>query len=250
MKKAIVIGATSGIGRETAARLVEEGWEVGVSGRRIEALEAFREEYGERVHIKQMDVTQEDAMAGLDALIVEMGAPDLLLYVSGVGYQNRELDIDKEIRTVRTNCEGMVRILAHFVDYVRKHPDAYLAGNEAHIAVVTSIAGTAGLGTAPAYSATKRMQQTYISALAQLVRMEKIPVVFTDIRPGFVATDILNPDKKYPMLLTLQKAADEVMKAIRRKRRICTFDGKFRILVFFWRLVPRCIWERLTWVKN
>lgn len=104
MKKAIVIGATSGIGRETAVRLVEEGWEVGVSGRRIEALEAFREEYGERVHIKQMDVTQEDATAGLDALIVEMGAPDLLLYVSGVGYQNRELDIDKEIRTVRTNC--------------------------------------------------------------------------------------------------------------------------------------------------
>ena len=240
MKKAIVIGATSGIGRETAVRLVEEGWEVGVSGRRIEALEAFREEYGERVHIKQMDVTQEDAMAGLDALIVEMGAPDLLLYVSGVGYQNRELDIDKEIRTVRTNCAGMVRILAHFVDYVRKHPDAYPAGNEAHVAVVTSIAGTAGLGTAPAY----------VSALAQLVRMEKIPVVFTDIRPGFVATDILNPDKKYPMLLTLQKAADEVMKAIRRKRRIYIFDWKFRILVFFWRLVPRCIWERLTWVKN
>lgn len=250
MKKAIVIGATSGIGRETAVRLVEEGWEVGVSGRRIEALEAFREEYGEGVHIKQMDVTQEDATAGLDALIVEMGAPDLLLYVSGVGYQNRELEIDKEIRTVRTNCEGLVRILAHFVDYVRKHPDAYPAGNEAHIAVVTSIAGTAGLGTAPAYSATKRMQQTYVSALAQLVRMEKIPVVFTDIRPGFVATDILNPDKKYPMLLTLQKAADEVMKAIRRKRRIYIFDWKFRILVFFWRLVPRCIWERLTWVKN
>ncbi len=250
MKKAIVIGATSGIGRETAVRLVEEGWEVGVSGRRIEALEAFREEYGERVHFKQMDVIQEDATARLDALIDEMGAPDLLLYVSGVGYQNRELDIDKEIRTVRTNCEGLVRILAHFVDYVRKHPDAYSAEHNAHIAVVTSVAGTAGLGTAPAYSATKRMQQTYISALAQLVRMEKIPVMFTDIRPGFVATDILNSDKKYPMLLTLQKAADEVMKAIRRKRRIYIFDWKFRILVFFWRLVPRCIWERLTWVKN
>ena len=66
MKKAIVIGATSGIGRETAVRLVDEGWEVGVSGRRIEALEAFREEYGERVHFRQMDVTQEDATARLD----------------------------------------------------------------------------------------------------------------------------------------------------------------------------------------
>lgn len=66
MKKAIVIGATSGIGRETAVRLVDEGWEVGVSGRRIEALEAFREEYGEGVHFRQMDVTQEDATARLD----------------------------------------------------------------------------------------------------------------------------------------------------------------------------------------
>ena len=66
MKKAIVIGATSGIGRETAVRLVDEGWEVGVSGRRIEALEAFREEYGEGVHIKQMDVTQENATARID----------------------------------------------------------------------------------------------------------------------------------------------------------------------------------------
>ena len=98
MKKAIVIGATSGIGRETAVRLVDEGWEVGVSGRRIEALEAFREEYGERVHIKQMDVTQEDATARLDALVEEIGAPDLLLYVSGVGYQLSLIHISEPTR--------------------------------------------------------------------------------------------------------------------------------------------------------
>lgn len=77
-----------------------------------------------------------------------------------------------------------------------------------------------------------------------------IPVRFTDIRPGFVATAILDPNKQYPMMMSLEKAADEVIKAIRRKKRIYTFDWKFRILVFFWRLVPRCLWERLTWVKN
>lgn len=59
------------------------------------------------------------------------------------------------------------------------------------------------------------------------------------IWPGFVATGILNPEKKYPMLLKLRKASDEVMKAIRRKRRIYMFDWKFCIIVFFWRLVPR-----------
>lgn len=250
MIKAIVIGATSGIGRETAARLVEEGWMVGVTGRRVEALKSFKAEYGDDVHFMEMDVTREDATVGLDELIGEMGAPDLLLYVSGVGYQNLELDMDKEIRTVKTNCEGLVRMVVHFINYVRNNQELYSADHEAHIAVVTSIAGTAGLGTAPSYSATKKMQQTYISALTQLVRMEGLPVRFTDIRPGFVATAILNPDKRYPMMMSLEKAADEVIKAIRRKKRIYTFDWKFRILVFFWRLVPRCLWERLTWVKN
>ena len=250
MSKAIIIGATSGIGRETAVRLVKEGWEIGIAGRRTEALEAFRNEFGDSVHIATMDVTRPEATHVLDALLEEMGAPNLFFYVSGVGYQNRELDLDREIRTVKTNCEGMVRLVDHFMNYVREHPETYTKEKMAHIAVITSIAATAGMGTAPAYSATKKMQQTYISALSQLARMEKIPVQFTDIRPGFVDTDILNPNKKYPMLLSKEKAADEVMKAIRRKKRIHTFDWKFRLLVLGWRLTPRWIWERMTWVKN
>ncbi len=250
MSKAIIIGATSGIGRETTVRLIKEGWEVGIAGRRVEALKVLKDEFGKAVHFAALDVTKPEATSALDAMLEEMGAPDLFLYVSGIGYQNRELDSDKEIRTVQTNCEGMVRMVDYFVNYVREHPQTYSNGREAHVAVVTSVAGTAGMGTAPAYSATKKMQQTYISALCQLSRMEKIPVRFTDIRPGFVATDILDPNKKYFMLMSKAKAADEVMKAIRRKKRIHTFDWKFRILMFCWRLIPRCLWERITWVKS
>ncbi len=249
MSKAIIIGATSGIGRETAIRLINEGWEVGVAGRRIKALEALEAEFGQAVHFTAMDVTRPEATAALDALLEEMGSPDLFFYVSGVGYQNRELDIEKEIRTVQTNCEGMVRLVDHFVNYVRKHPETYSEKKKAHVAVVTSVAGTAGMGTAPAYSATKKMGQTYISALCQLAGMEKIPVRFTDIRPGFIATDLLDPNKRYPMLMGKDKAVDEIMKALRRKKRIHTFDWKYRLTVFAWRLIPRRIWERLTWVK-
>lgn len=68
--------------------------------------------------------------------------------------------------------------------------------------VHTSVAGTAGLGVTPAYSATKKMQPTYLSALCQLARMDRLPVYFTGIRPGFVATEFLNPVKKYPMMIT------------------------------------------------
>lgn len=248
---AIVIGATSGIGREVAARLVKEGWQVGLSGRRTEALVSFRQEWGaDKVCIATMDVTKSEAVSALDTLIEALGSPDLFLYVSGVGCQNRELDVEQEIRTVKTNCEGMVRMVDHFIHYVQSKPDVYSSSHKAHIAVVTSVAGTAGMGTAPAYSATKRMQSTYLSALAQLAHMEHIPIRITDIRPGFVATDLLNPNKHFPMLIPRAKAADYILRGLRQKRRIVTFDWRFSLLVLFWRLIPRCLWERLTWVKN
>lgn len=249
MKTAIIIGATSGIGREVAVRLVTKGWKVGIAGRRTEALEAFRKEYGtDKVCIATMDVTRDDSVAALDSLLEQTGEPDLFFYASGVGYQNRELNIEKEVRTVQTNCEGMVHMVDHFINYVRGHK--YSAVHKAHIAVISSVAGVAGLGTAPAYSATKRMQSHYLSALAQLARMERIPVRFTDIRPGFIATDILNPDRHYPMLMSKEKAADHIMKALRRKKRVYTFDWRFRVATFVCNITPRCIWERITWIKN
>lgn len=245
--KAIIIGATSGIGKEMAVRLIAEGWETGLAGRRIEELEAIKSASGkDSVHIAKIDVTKDDAAERLDELIKETGSPDLLLYVSGVGYQNRELDPEKEIRTVRTNCEGMVRIVDYFVNYVKSKPELYNKEHMAHVAVVTSVAGTKGMGSAPAYSASKKMGSTYISALVQLSRMEKIPVKFTDIRPGFVATAILDPNKHYPMMMTKEKAAEYIMKALKRRARVCTFDWRYRVLVFFWRLLPDCIWERMV----
>ncbi len=249
--KAIIIGATSGIGKEVAVRLIKMGWHVCLTGRRLEALEAVQNEYGkDKVSISRMDVTREDSLAVLDAMLDEAGAPDLFFYVSGIGFQNRDLDVGMEIDMVRTNCEGMVRLVAHFMNYVRKHPEIYSKAHKAHVAVVSSVAGTAGLGVAPAYSATKKMQQTYISALAQLSRIENIPADFTDIRPGFVRTPILNPDKKYPMMMTVEQAAEHILRALRKRKRIYIFDWRFKALVAFWRCIPRPLWERLTWVKN
>lgn len=251
MKTAIVIGATSGLGREVAAGLAARGWKVGIAGRREERLQELRGRFGEEMMpCRRMDVTDASAAAVLDELMGETGAPDLLFYASGIGFQNPKLDEGVEMDIVRTNCEGMVRIVDHFVNYVKAHPDIYRNDHRAHIAVISSVAGTAGLGAAPAYSATKKMQSTYISALVQLSRMEKIPVDFTDIRPGFVRTEILNPDKPYPFVLEPQEAGRLILKALEKRKRIFIFDWKFRLVVLFWRSIPRWLWERLSIVRN
>lgn len=250
-KTAIIIGATSGLGRGVAESLAAEGWQLGIAGRRVEALEELRDKFGsERISIAQMDVTESGCTEALDRLIAMTGAPDLLLYVSGVGYQNLALDEEKEIRTVMTNSVGMVRIVDHFVNYVRANDSIYNRHHKAHIAVVTSVAGTAGMGSAPAYSATKKMCSTYITALVQLKNMEKLPISFSDIRPGFVRTDILDANKHYPMIMSREKAVKHILYALRKRKRVYIFDWRFRLMVAVWKLTPRFIWERNTLVKS
>ncbi len=246
----LIIGATSGIGREVAEQLAAQGVRLGLAGRRIELLRELQERYGhERISIAQMDVTDPSATEALDNLLDEVGAPDVLLFASGVGKQNPELEEEREINTVNTNCGGMVRIVDHFINYVKRTTE-YNKGHKAHIAVITSVAGTMGMGQAPAYSASKSMQSAYIVALAQHVRMQRIPATFTDIRPGFVATELLNPAKHYPMLMTKAEAARHIIRGIERRKRIVIFDWRFRCIVALWRLIPRWLWERITIVKN
>ena len=250
LRSVIIIGATSGIGRAVTERLVAEGARVGIAGRREDRLKEIQEQLGaERVSYRVIDVTEASATVALDELIAEVGAPDALLYASGIGRQNPTLDADIELRTVETNCVGMVRLVDHFVNYVKREP-GYNKKHKAHIAVITSVAGTMGMGPAPAYSATKSMQSTYLVALAQHARMERIPLSVGDIRPGFVATDILNPEKRYPMLMSVERAARFVVRSLRRHQRITIFDWRYRLLVGFWRCIPRCVWEQLTMIRN
>ena len=225
----VIVGATSGLGLATARLCIRRGWRVGAAGRRTELLEALRAEAPEQVETATLDVTQPEAPQQLTELV----GMDIYLHVAGIGSRNPAI----ETATLRTNGEGFVRMVAAAFDRFRHHGGG-------RIAVISSIAGTQGLGAAPAYSATKRMQNTYIDALAQLARMERLPIRFTDIRPGFVDTPLLR-NGRYPMLMQPDTAARHIVRAIERGRRRIVIDRRYALLVFLWRLIPAWLWERL-----
>ena len=241
-KKVIIIGATSGIGREVALIYIAQGWKVGVAGRREAELEALRSAYPEQVSAKALDVTKEDAPQKLQALIEQVGGMDVFLLSSGIGKQNPTLETGLELATAATNVEGFIRMTNAAFHYFEQQ-------GHGHLAVISSIAGTKGLGAAPAYSATKGFQNIYMDALDQLARMKKLNIRFTDIRPGFVATPLLNNQKKYPMLMDAPIVALDIVSAIEKKKRVAIIDWKFRLLVGFWQLIPKWIWLRLP-IKN
>ena len=241
-KKVIIIGATSGIGREVALIYIAQGWKVGVAGRQEAELGSLRAEYPEQVYAQTLDVTQEDAPEKLHALIEQVGGMDVFLLSSGIGKQNPTLETGLELATAATNVEGFIRMTNAAFHYFEQQ-------GHGHLAVISSIAGTKGLGAAPAYSATKGFQNIYMDALDQLARMKKLNIRFTDIRPGFVATPLLNNQKQYPMLMEAPIVALDIVSAIEKKKRVAIIDWKFRLLVGFWRLIPMWIWLRLP-IRN
>ena len=242
MKRIIIIGATSGIGREVAKLYIARGWQVGVAGRRTDELENLRQEAPQQIFTETIDVTHDDAPTRLQSLIDKVGGMDIFLLSSGIGKQNPTLEADIELRTASTNVTGFMRMTMTAYHFFAKQ-------GYGHIAAISSIAGTKGLGIAPAYSATKCFQNTYLDALDQLAHMNGLNICFTDIRPGFVATPLLKDDS-YPLLMKATDVAAQIMKGIDRKKRTLIIDWRYRILVFFWRLIPRCIWLRLKCVKN
>ena len=239
-KKAIIVGATSGIGLEVAKLLTNGGWQIGIAGRRVELLQQITENLPNVKTYREIDVTEDTAVRTLHEMIDELGGMDLYFHSSGIGFQNVEFDTDKEDSTVQTNAVGFTRMVGAAFDYFKKNPN-----RNGHIAAISSIAGTKGLGAAPAYSATKRFQSTYLECLEQLARMEEHNIRITDIRPGFVATALLKDGGSYPLQLNAESVAKEIVSAIERKESVRIIDWKYRLLVFFWRMIPRCIWVRL-----
>lgn len=241
-KRAVIVGATSGIGREVALCLLKKGWKLGLAGRRLSLLQELKQRAPGQIEIQMLDVTDERAEEALTDLIERLGGMNLFLLSSGIGFQNTALRADIELNTVRTNVEGFTRLVDAAFRYFKAHNDRHCAGQ---LAVISSIAGTKGLGVAPAYSATKRFQNTYIDALEQLANLQHLNLHFTDIRPGFVATDLLNDGKQYPLLMQVESVAKRITRALERKERVVVIDGRYRVLVFFWRLIPRWLWKRL-----
>lgn len=237
-KTAIIVGASSGIGLEVAKLLLTDGWHLGIAARREEPLLALKAQAPERVEVMTIDVTQPDAGERLQSLIQRLGCMDLYFHASGIGKQNRTLEEDIELRITETNAMGFTRMIVTAYRY-------FAARGAGHIAAITSIAGTKGLGPSPAYSATKALQSTYLQSLEQQAHQRGLNIYFTDIRPGFVDTALLEDNFPYPMLMRPESVARDTVRSIYKRRHVRVIDYRYRILTFFWRLVPRPIWRRL-----
>lgn len=241
MKKIIIIGASSGMGMRIATDFARAGWRVGVAARRLDRLESIKELYPDRVACSAIDVTAQDAVEKFEDLIEMIDGMDILLYAAGCGWSNPDLDEAKDMATIDVNVKGFTCIVNAAYRYFKATANV----SRGRIAVITSIAGVKGLGVSAAYSATKRYQWTYLQALDQLAHMQHVNVSITDIRPGFVDTDLLDKKRKYPMLMSIDYVAPRIERAIMKRRRVAVIDSRWLIVSGLWRAIPNCLWPHL-----
>ena len=242
MKKIVIVGASSGIGFQVAADFARAGSRVGMAARRLEPMQAIKDQYPDHVEIASIDVTAPDAPQRFADLIEAIDGMDTLLFCSGTGFTDPELDDARIVNTLEVNVVGFARIVAEAYKYFR----ATASVEQGQIAVITSVAATKGLGIAASYSASKRFQVQFINSLEQLAYTQQVNVAFTDIRPGFVRTPILRDDRSYPMIMSVAEAAKLVERAVVARKRVAVIDSRWRIVAGLWSLIPQRLWRHVN----
>ena len=244
MKKIIIIGATSGIGRGLAEVYSQEDYLIGITGRRENLLEEVCARDKDKLFYQVCDITDTQAtISSLETLTRKMGGMDILIICAGTGELNPELSYQLEEPTLLTNVIGFTNI----ADWGFRYFEQQKSG---HLVTISSVGGTRGSGIAPAYNASKAYQINYMEGLRQKATKSPYSIYTTDIRPGFVATDLLNDGKHYPLLMDAAEVGRHISWSLKRKQRVAIIDWRYRILVFFWKMIPHWMWKRLPVKTN
>ena len=155
-KKAIVIGASSGIGKELAKVLAQNGYLVGLTARRFGLLQEIQKEIQTKTFIKQIDVTHiSEAIDSLESLIREMGGVDLIIVNAGIGSTNQDFEWDKEQLTIQTNVLGFAAMAHTALKY-------FITQGKGHLVGISSITALRGIGKSPSYSASKAFVSNFL----------------------------------------------------------------------------------------
>ena len=236
-KKALIIGATSGIGKALARELVKNEYTVGITGRRKNLLQKIQKESPERIQIEAFDSTQPDALKHVESLVKKLGAIDLMIISAGVGHMNFDLDYAKENETNQLNVIAFSQMVNWGIHYFESQ-------GHGHLVNLSSVASLRGGRAAPAYNASKAYQSNYFEGIAQRLVKSKLPIYTTDVRPGFVKTAMAKEPKMF-WVATKEKAAYQIFRSIQKKKRIVYITKRWRIIAWILKGIPWLLYKKI-----
>lgn len=262
-KVTLVTGASAGIGKAIARRLLADGWTVYGAARRVERMADLE---GEGARVLSLDVTDDESMrSAVEALLLDEGRIDALINSAGYGSYGalEEVDLDEARRQFEVNVFGLIRMTQLVLPTMRDQGSGTVVN-------VSSMGGRIWMPIGGWYHATKHALEVLSDTLRLEVRRFGIDVVV--IQPGAiesewseVAADILEEQARgtrYSELTESMEAllrdyddaaspdvvADAVSKALRtsKPRRRYTIPLQAKLLVFLRWILPDWAWDRMV----
>ena len=211
------------------------GWKVGIMARRVELLEQLRAEYPREITVAAIDLRHtQDSIERFRALADAMGGIDTVVLNAGIHLPNLHFDwkIDQEVLQVNT---------VGFIALANAAAVIFLKQSHGHIVGISSIAGTRGSGKSPVYSASKACVSNYLEGLRQRLLNTNIRV--TDIRPGFVLTDMLQNRKHLLWAADAKTAARQITGVICSGNKVAYVTRRWRWVACFYKIIPQFLYD-------
>jgi dehydrogenase/reductase SDR family member 7B len=257
-KVVIITGGGSGIGKACAATFLARGYQVVITGRRLEKLEAVIAEFkGSSNHMMavQADVSiEEDCNRIIDETIAKFGRIDVLINNAGISMRAlfEQMDLSVLKRLMDTNFWGAV--------YCTKYALPHLLETKGSVVGISSIAGKKGLPGRTGYSASKFALEGFLETL-RIENLKKDLHVLVAC-PGFTASDIrissLSADgsaqgespREENKMMSAQAVAHEITEAVIHRKRdlVLTFNGRLTVLLnkFFPAWMDKLVYKHMA----
>jgi decaprenylphospho-beta-D-erythro-pentofuranosid-2-ulose 2-reductase len=244
-KRALIVGASSGIGEELARQLARQGCRLALVARRAEALNLLAEEIGASdgsppARVYPHDVREYACVPALFQKIAhDLGGLDLVIYAAGVmpRVEPDEYDFEKDRSILETNTLGAIAWLNEAAQRFARAQSGTIVG-------ISSVAGDRGRRGGPAYGASKAALNAYLESLRNRIGRYGVHVV--TIKPGPVATPMTEGLGKLPLLIPAAQAASGILAAARSGKTTAYIPGAWRPIMWVVRQIPSFLFKKLN----
>ncbi|MCL2916734.1 SDR family NAD(P)-dependent oxidoreductase [Shewanella litorisediminis] len=238
---AIIVGASSHLGRELVTQLTQEGTRVGLLVPEPELMTEFIQSLGGDIQVEALPITDPDgAMAAFESLWQRMGGAHLVLVNTGLNSYHPDLPWQIEADIIKVNVQGFALICNTAFRLLRQQGYGQLAA-------INSIAGQRG-GPAVAYHASKAFAQNYLEGLSMHAQRLKLPITITDLQLGLLDKAAMQQSRFW--LQPLPKVAAQILRALKKGKRRAYITRRWALVAWLIRILPEYIYNTRHWKKK
>jgi len=241
--RAVVVGASSGIGAALVRRLAAEGAQVAALARRAEELEALRagaEDSAGDVSVYVHDVCDTAAAGALfEEVVRDLGGLDLMIYAAGImpAVERDEYNTELDLAMLQVNVAGCAA-------WCNPTANLFSTQRSGTIVGISSIAGARGRKGNPMYGTTKAAMDHYLEALRN--RLSDYGAHVCTIKPGYVATPMTEGVEGMFWVISADTAAERILRAARCRVNERYVPMRWGLVALVLRCIPSFLFKRLN----